>query len=202
MDDFWQFSTARLSLRAVRARDVDHIYWLNSEPRVWAHRPSGVHASREQAETQVTAYIAAWDRDGLGCWAARTHDGTFVGIGGCSVKDGVGWNVYYRFLPEVQGRGYEPELVRAAVVAASLVRPELPIVALIQEDNASFRAAAENAGLTEVWRVPHAGNRDPGAVRLVYADRDLPSGVMETIRAHSKPRPAEPAHRPDGGQAL
>ena len=192
MNDFRQFSTERLSLRAVRVRDANQIFWLNSDPRVWAHRPSGVHTSSEQTEAQVTGYIAAWDRDGLGCWAARTHDGTFVGIGGCSVKDGIGWNVYYRFLPEVQGRGYEAELVRAAVIAASVVRPELPIVALVLEHNAPSRAAAENAGLTEVWRGPEEGPEDARVVRLVYADRELPPDVVETLQSHSTPRPADP----------
>ena len=192
MNDFRQFSTERLSLRAVRARDANQIFWLNSDPRVWAHRPSGVHTSMDQTESQVTGYIAAWDRDGLGCWAARTHDGTFIGIGGCSVKDDLGWNVYYRFLPEVQGRGYEAELVRAAVIAASVVRPELPIVALVLEHNAPSRVAAEHAGLTEVWRGPEQGTEDAPLVRLVYADRELPPGVVETLQAHSRPRPADP----------
>jgi RimJ/RimL family protein N-acetyltransferase len=195
MNEFWQFSTRRLALRAVRARDANHIYWLNSDPRAWAHRPSGVHTSREQTEAQVAGYIAAWNRDGLGCWAARTHDGTFVGIGGCSVKDGIGWNLHYHFLPEAQGRGYEAELVRAAMIAASAVRPELPIVVLTLEHNAPSRAVAENAGLTEVWRGPDEHDENPGAVRLVYADRELPAEVIKALRAYSQSRPrlADPA---------
>jgi RimJ/RimL family protein N-acetyltransferase len=201
MNDFRHFSTERLSLRAVRARDAYHIFWLNSDPRVWVHRPAGVHTSREQTEAQVTGYIEAWDRDGLGCWVARTHDGTFVGIGGCSVKDRVGWNVFHRLLPEVQGRGYEAELVRAAITAASVMRPELPIVALIMEQNAASRAAAESAGLTEVWRGADEDSEDAGAVRLVYADRELPADVIEILRAHSRPRPPDPADPQAGGDA-
>ncbi len=198
MNDFQQISTQRLSLRAVRARDASHIYWLNSDPRVWAHRPSGAHTSSEQTRAQVAGYIAAWERDGLGCWTARTHDGTFVGIGGCSVKEGIGWNVLCRFLPEVQGRGYEAELVRAAVIAASVVRPELPIVFLILEDNESSKAAARNAGLAEVWRGPDEDSEDdedPGVVRLVYADRELPADVIDVLQAHSKPRRPDPAQQ-------
>ena len=201
MDDFRHFSTERLSLRAVRARDANHLYWLNSDPRVWTHRPSGVHTSMSQTERQVRAYIEAWDSDGLGCWAAHTHDGTFVGIGGCSVREGVGWTVYHRFLPEVQGRGYEAELVRAAVFAAGAVRPELPVVALVMERNAASRAAAEGAGLAEVWRGPDEHDADPGAVRLVYADRQLPAMALETLQAHSKPRPAGQAPGEQGSEA-
>lgn len=193
MNEFRQFSTGRLALRAVRAADANHIYWLNSDPRAWAHRPSGVHITREQTKAQIAGYIEAWNRDGLGCWAARTHDGTFVGIGGCSVKDGIGWNLHYRFLPEAQGRGYEAELVRAAMIAASEVRPELPIVTLTLEHNAPSRAVAENAGLTEVWRGPDEDDENPDAVRLVYADRELPADVIEALRAYSEPRP-RPAH--------
>jgi RimJ/RimL family protein N-acetyltransferase len=188
MNDFRQLSTERVSFRAVRARDANDIFWLNSDPRVWAHRPSGVHTSIEQTRSQVTGYIAAWDRDGLGCWVARTHGGTFVGIGGCSVKDGVGWNVHYRFLPEAQGRGYEAELVRAAIAAANVMRPELPIIALIGEHNASSRAAARSAGLTEAWRGPDGDSEVAGAVRLVYADRELPAGVIEILQARTTSR--------------
>jgi len=48
--------TRRLELRAITAADIGSVYELNSDPRVWAHLPSGVHA----APSEVRASAPRW----------------------------------------------------------------------------------------------------------------------------------------------
>jgi RimJ/RimL family protein N-acetyltransferase len=179
-----QVRTIRLDLQAVAMSDLDLIYGLTSDPRVWTHFPSGVHTSREQTEAEMARQVAAWDSGGLADWTARLHDGTFAGIGGCSINAGAAWNVYYRFVPEVQGRGLATELVQAAQAAARQVRPDLPVTALLLEHNHASRAVAEKSGLQLIWRGPAVGNPDPNAIRLIYADRDVAPDVVHTLLVH------------------
>jgi RimJ/RimL family protein N-acetyltransferase len=183
MSDLHRIRTERLELNAVTEDDIDVLYRLNSDRRVWAHFPSGVHTSRERTAAQVAAQAAAWERDGLGYWTARLLDGTFAGVGGCFVREQAAWNVYYRFKPETQGRGLASELVREACAAAATVRPDLPITAFLLEHNLASKAVAEKAGLQMVWRGPDTGNPDPAAIRLVYADRDLTPDVLSKLLA-------------------
>ena len=182
--DLRQVRTGRLDLRAVAMSDIDLIYGLTSDPRVWTHLPSGVHTSREQTEAQLARQAAAWDSDGLAQWTARLHDGTFAGIGGCSINAGAVWNVYYRFVPEVQGRGLATELVQAALVAARQVGPDLAVTALLLEHNHASKAVAEKSGLQLIWRGRDVGNPDPDAIRLIYADRDVAPDVVHTLLRH------------------
>jgi RimJ/RimL family protein N-acetyltransferase len=184
VSDLHRIRTERLELNAITEHDIDEIYGLNSDQRVWAHFPSGVHTSRERTAAQVAAQAAAWERDGLGYWTARLLEGTFAGVGGCSVKEQVAWNVYYRFRPEAQGQGLASELVREACAAAATVRPDLPITAFLLEHNLASKAVAEKAGLRLVWRGPDTGNPDPAATRLVYADRDLMPDVLTKLLPH------------------
>ena len=67
--------------------------------------------------------------------------------------------------------------------AAHAVDPERPVVAYLLEHNVESRGRAERAGLSLVWRGPDAGNPDPDAVRLVYADRPLDDDLLERITA-------------------
>lgn len=83
-----------------------------------------------------------------------------------------------------QGHGYASELVEAARQAARDVRPQLPVAAFLLEHNVASRRTAERAGLQLVWRGPDAGNPDPDAVRLVYADRPLTEHDLAAMIAH------------------
>lgn len=117
--------------------------------------------------------IDDWHVAGLGYWSIREEpDGPIVGCGGCRLLPDLDrWNLYYRFAPDCQGRGYGRELARAAVAAANDVDPARPVVAYMLEHNTASWRVAESIGLTRVWAGPDEGNPDPEAVRLVYADR-------------------------------
>ena len=138
------------------------------------HFPSGVHTDRDETADAVASYVDDWRNAGLGYWTIRTApDGPVIGCGGCRiVADQARWNLYYRFTPESQGNGYATELARAAIEAANQVAPELPVVAYMLQHNVASWRVAERIGMHHLWTGPDAGNPDPNAIRLVYADRD------------------------------
>jgi RimJ/RimL family protein N-acetyltransferase len=192
--EFRQLITTRLRLDAVVPRDLDEHYALLSDPGTWAHLPSGRHTSREQTAAGIEHSLGHWARDGLGYWTARLRAdlpgpdlpaGAVVGTGGCAVRVGTSWwNLYYRFAPAAWGSGLAAELVAAALEAAHAVDPERPVIASLLEHNVRSRGRAERSGLSPVWRGPDAGNPDPDAVRLVYADRPVDGELLARVAAH------------------
>jgi RimJ/RimL family protein N-acetyltransferase len=165
-----------------------------SDPGTWAHLPSGRHTSPEQTAAAIQHSLGHWARDGLGYWTARLRDdlagtslraGDMVGTGGCALRVGTTWwNLYYRFTPPAWGKGLAAELVAAALDAAHTVAPERPVIAYLLEHNAESRGRAERSGLTLIWRGPDAGNPDPDAVRLVYADRPIDGDLLMRVIGH------------------
>jgi RimJ/RimL family protein N-acetyltransferase len=187
-------TTDRLRLDAVVPDDLDEHFTLMSDPGVWAHLPSGRHTSPERTAEAIGHSVGHWERDGLGYWTARLlvdlagtplRAGDVVGTGGCALRVGTSWwNLYYRFTPPAWGTGLAAELVTAALEAAHRVAPDRPVVACLLEHNAQSRGRAERSGLSLVWRGPDAGNPDPDAVRLVYADRPLDDDLLAEVTAH------------------
>lgn len=175
-------TTDRLDLTPVAPGDLDRLHELHADPRVWEHFPSGRHTSREQTARQVETFAADWERDGIGYWTARRRDdGAFVGIGGVRLRPAGVLNLYYRLVPEQQGEGFAAELSRAALALAAERRAAVPVTAFLLEHNAASRATAERTGLRLVWRGPDAGNPDPAAVRLVFADRELGAETLAAL---------------------
>ena len=165
--------TDRLVLDHVHESDIDQWHRIHADARVWTHFPSGRHTSRDATEEFVRTSIADWHVAGLGYWSIREEpDGPIIGCGGCRlVHDLDRWNLYYRFAPECQGRGYASEVARTAVTAANEVDPARPVVAYMLEHNTASWRVAERIGLIRIWVGPDEGNPDPEAVRFVYADR-------------------------------
>jgi RimJ/RimL family protein N-acetyltransferase len=186
--------TQRLRLDAVVETDLDEHFALMSDPGTWAHLPTGRHTSPEQTAAAIQHSLGHWARDGLGYWTARLRDdlagtslraGDMVGTGGCALRVGTTWwNLYYRFTPPAWGKGLAAELVAAALDAAHTVAPERPVIAYLLEHNAESRGRAERSGLTLIWRGPDAGNPDPDAVRLVYADRPIDGDLLMRVIGH------------------
>ena len=80
------------------------------------------------------------------------------------------------WLPDRDGLELLSELRRS--------NPDLPVIAYLLEHNAESRGRAERSGLSMVWRGPDAGNPDPAAVRLIYADRPVPGELLARVAAH------------------
>ena len=82
------------------------------------------------------------------------------------------------------GNGLAAELVTTAIECAHTLAPDRPVIASLLEHNGESRGRAERAGLSQVWRGPDAGNQDPDAVRLVFADRPLADDLLARVAAH------------------
>ena len=124
----------------------------------------------------------------------RVPGGEILGYCGCSLRgvagpgasrrtSGAFWNLGYRFRPEAQGRGLASAVSRDAIGASEDVDPELPVVAYLLEANTASAVVARKLGLELVHRVPDAGNPDPSAIRLVFADRELTAAQLEATLA-------------------
>lgn len=181
--------TARLLLSPAGLGDLEEMAALHADERVWQHLPSGRHTDVEQTHAYLRERERQWHRDRLSYWVARLREpvggldaGQTVGIGGCAIPAGATWwNLYYRLKPEVHGRGLASELCATAIDAAHETDSDRPVVAFLLEHNRASKATAERAGLTLAWRGPDAGNPDPNAVRLVYADRALDDSRLDAL---------------------
>ncbi|WP_168200793.1 GNAT family N-acetyltransferase [Allokutzneria sp. NRRL B-24872] len=174
-------TTARLILRMPTQADSQEVFDLYADRRVWESDPVSRHRTIDQTERMIENWRSAWHRDGLGMWIARSHQGVFVGIGGCFVRYGVAWNVGFRLEPRWWGAGYAQEISAAARGAAQRLRPELPLTAYVLDGNEQSRRAVERLGLAFAWRGPDAGNPDLSAVRLLYSDRPLSQDVLRAL---------------------
>lgn len=185
--DWRHVRTDRLFLDQPVDADVDDLFRLHSDARVWTHYPSGRHRERQQTVDQVRSGHDQWRQHELGYWSVReSAGGRVIGRGGCAVPtDRPWWNLYYRLSPTVQGRGYATELATTAVEAAHRVEPDRPVIAYLLAHNLASKATAEKVGLHLVWRGPDVDNPDPTAERLVYADRLLTADLLDLIGGHS-----------------
>ena len=185
--------TPRLRLDAVTLDDADEHFALLSDPGVWRHLPSGVHTDRSQTVENLERGVESWERAGLGYWTARLREdlpgtglraGQLAGTGGCTVRAGTDWwNRYYRLTPPAWGHGLAAALVTAAPAAARAVDPDRPVIAYLLGHNAESKGRIERSGFAQVWRGPDAGNPDPAAVRLVYADRPVDDELIARVAA-------------------
>lgn len=185
VDDLRHVSTDRLGLRALTLNDVDAMYALNADPAVWTHFPQGRHTTRQRTLADVESAITAWQRDGLGYWAARLHDSPdLAGFGGVRLLPDVpAWNLAFRFAPRFQGLGLARETAQAGIDAAQALRPDVPVVAYLLEHNTASKHLTERLGLQLMWRGADVGNLDPDAIRLVYADRPISDEVLARVTA-------------------
>lgn len=168
--------TDRLVLRAITTEDFEPLYALHSDPEVWRHLPSERHTHPAQTRVLVDAAVAGWDRRGLDYWTVRELEdpATVAGIGGCRLVTADRWNLYYRLVPIVHGRGYATELGHAALAAAHTVRADAAVTASVLERNPASCRVADRLGMTVVWRGEDIAHE---TVALLYADRPVDRAV-------------------------
>lgn len=178
-------TSARLVLRRPSPEDVDELFALYSDPRVWAGDPVLRHDSPARTAATVERWAARWDAHGLGPWVLRHRHGPeagrLVGVGGCSLPTELAWNLSFTLRPQDWGRGFAQEVAAAGTACARALRPDLPVTAVVAEQNARSVRAVERAGLVRVWRGPDP--HDSEAVLLLHADRPLPPAVVRALTA-------------------
>lgn len=160
MNDIHTLRTPRLNLSAPTDADIDAIYAIHSDARTYEHRPELAMKTREEATELARAWQANWRENQLGYYVVTTLDGTTIGFTGVRHSEEAGeevLNLYYRFAPESQGKGFAKEAAAAAIASARERFPHLPVVAIIDPTNEASIALALKLGLQ---RVPDAGVPD------------------------------------------
>ena len=153
--------------------DADRLAVLHADARVMNLLKHGV-LSRAQSDALVATYEAEWPALGFGSWTAcERESGRLVGLGGLRV-DGGGHGVALRlaFTPEAQGKGYGPELGRAALAFAFDVVGLDRVVAITRPDNLAGQRSLEKVGM----RREREATREDGRTVLLYAAFNPKSG--------------------------
>lgn len=171
--------TPRLRLSRPRADDLDDLFAISNDPRVWTHYPTLRHLAREETAARMAHWEESWETAGSGSWSVRLRStGELIGNRGCTLLGGEVWNLGYRLSADHHGHGYATELATAAVEHAHRVEPDRPVIAYLVEHNRASARVAEKVGLALVHRTRDAGNPDPSVQRLVYADRALTAAQL------------------------
>jgi RimJ/RimL family protein N-acetyltransferase len=63
--------TSRLVLSRPSYEDLDALYAIESDPRVWTHYPSLRHVERGQTLALIERWSESWAEIGFGPWIAR-----------------------------------------------------------------------------------------------------------------------------------
>ncbi|NQX28168.1 GNAT family N-acetyltransferase [Microbacteriaceae bacterium VKM Ac-2854] len=141
--------TDRFVLRAFVPEDLDAMHALHADPRTNVFNPAGPDTSMEQTRERFDGWLAEWRRYGLGYFAVE-EDGRLIGMTGVRRTEWAGLRVFnlgYRFVPEVWGRGVAQECATAAIEAARRQDPQRPVIARTTRDNLPSQRVALGIGL-------------------------------------------------------
>ena len=131
--------------------------------------------SRGQSDALVADYEAEWPALGFGSWTAcERASGQLVGLGGLRVQDGDSVALRLAFIPEAQGKGYGPELGRAALAFAFDVAGLDRVVAITrlgQPPRSALAGEVRHGREREI-------KREGGRTVLLYAAFNPNSGRM------------------------
>lgn len=158
--------TDRLELQPITMADADRLAVFHADARVMQLLQHGV-LTRGQSDEMVARYEAEWPALGFGSWTATERtSGRLVGLGGLRVHDGkLGVAIRAAFTPEAQGRGYGPELGRAALTFAFEVAKLDRVVAVTRLDNLAGQRSLEKLGMVLEREIATA----EGKTLLLYA---------------------------------
>jgi len=144
-----EIRTSRLVLRRVGPGDLEAAIAIMGDPETNLHNPAGP-ASPEQVAAQLGEWQEHWARDGIGYWAVVLPEvEEVIGFGGLRTHELDGeatLNLFYRFRPRHWGRGYAPEMARAAIELADRARPDRPVVIVTDLANKPSQRVAEKLG--------------------------------------------------------
>lgn len=141
--------TERLLLRPVSTTDLDAIIRIMADPATNRFNPAGTPNAATVAG-YLDVWIQGWLADGVSYWAIELAEtGEVIGVGGLRIHELMGeetLNLFYRFTPAAWGRGYAPEMGRAALEWAERDHPDRPVVIVTQPLNKPAQRVAEKLG--------------------------------------------------------
>lgn len=146
--------------------DADRLAVFHSDARVMNLLQHGV-LTRPQSDAMVARYEAEWPALGFGSWiASERATGRFVGLGGLRVHDGDhGVVMRLAFIPEAQGKGYGPELGRAALAFAFEIAGLDRVVGITRLENLQGQRSLEKFGMVREREI----RTGDGRVLVLYA---------------------------------
>ena len=159
-----------LRFRRLRSGDVMAVHRLHADPSTNVYNPYGASASIEASKRLLDEWLDDWYRFGFGYELAFARD-RLAGIGGARWDDWEGiavQNLYWRLLPEFQGRGLSAFAAARAREVATRQHGHALIVARMLPGNIASAHVAERVGLR---RRSDLDARLDGFMWVVYADR-------------------------------
>jgi RimJ/RimL family protein N-acetyltransferase len=140
--------TEHLRLVPITFADAEWLAAFHADARVMDLLKHGV-LDRAASDRMVADYAAEWQALGFGSWTVSERaTGTLVGLGGLRPYDGnVGAMMRAAFTPEAQGKGYGPELGRAAIDFAYNVARLEHVVAVTRTTNLPGQRSLEKLGM-------------------------------------------------------
>jgi RimJ/RimL family protein N-acetyltransferase len=173
---------------------VATLFGIQSDPATWAHLPAGVETDLSETQRLVDGYARSWRDRGLGWWAVRLRSplgelaaGSVIGLGGAGMRrpEVPAWNLGFRLTPAAWGRGFGLEVSKAAIAAAVVAQPEVPITARALTRNPASWRTLERAGLSLLWKgdAPADDPLTSGLPRRVYSDRPTSPDLLRKLIA-------------------
>lgn len=172
------------SLKSPTMADLDELFAMFSDPRVWWNQTGLVHDDIDYTRAMLRQWIDEWRYEAIGMWVARNAHGRFVGVGGIR-RCGKAWSLRYCVQPRDWHNGYGTYLAAAGMKAAKYFDKELPVFLTTLRENFTSCLIADKLKLMRV-----RNDFDPAsgtAARRIYANRLVSE---QTIRDYLDARTA------------
>ena len=158
--------TEHLRLVPITFADAEWLAIFHADARVMSLLKHGV-LDRAASDRMVAGYAAEWPALGFGSWTVSERPtGRLVGLGGLRPYDGNrGAMMRAAFTPQAQGKGYGPELGRAAIDFAYNVARLERVVAVTRTTNLPGQRSLEKLGM----RREREYDGDNGKRLILYA---------------------------------
>ncbi|GAB2990939.1 GNAT family N-acetyltransferase [Amycolatopsis acidiphila] len=157
--EFADIRTERLLLRRLTEADREAVVRIQTDPRTNRYHPEPPDAA--EGEAKFDSWLRDWDHDGFCYLPVRELPGEqIVGVGGLQLRKfstDLVLNLYYRFLPEVWGRGYATEMATAVIAWADRTLPQYPVQISVSVQNQPSLNVAKRLGFQTYLETIHDG---------------------------------------------